>query len=107
MTYLTTILSEAIKWKYKNESERMVEFMKCLQDWENHYTDQILNQENNEDVLEKEYGGAIKFLLLKRWNKKIIKAINLYLDSIDEYNRAQRIKRKSLEKVKSVKNLIF
>ena len=47
MTYLTTILSEAIKWKYKNESERMIEFMKCLQDWENHYTDQILNQENN------------------------------------------------------------
>lgn len=44
MTYLTTILSEAIKWKHKNESEKMVEFMKTLEDWQNHFTDLILTQ---------------------------------------------------------------
>jgi len=83
----------------------MVDFLKTLQDWENHYTDLILNQENNEDLLEKEYGGAIKFLFLKRWNKKIVKAIGMYLESIDQYDRERRqSKRRSLEKVRSLKN---
>ena len=53
--------------------------MKILEDWETYFTNIILNQENNEDVLHKEYGGCINFLFLKRWNKKIIKSIHMYL----------------------------
>lgn len=52
------------------------------EDWDGYYTDAILNAENNEDVIEKMLGPSVNFLFLKRWNKKIINSINIFIESV-------------------------
>ena len=42
----------------------------------------IINREKNEDVIEEELGGAVSFLNLRRWNRKICNSINMFIESV-------------------------
>lgn len=82
MNYMTTILNEAIKWKYEDQTSAMKRILFNYQQWENYYSQVILNNEYNEDVIETKIGPAVTFLFLKRWNKKICNAINIFIETV-------------------------
>ena len=51
MNYLTNILNEAIKWKYEDETAAMKRILKNYEQWEGYYTEIILNNDQNEDII--------------------------------------------------------
>lgn len=43
MNYMTNILKEAIKWQYEDETSVMKRILSNYEQWEEYYTDAILN----------------------------------------------------------------
>lgn len=82
MKYLSSILTEAIKWKHEDETALIQHLLSSYQQWELHSTHLILSTDHNEDFLAAKYGPHCNYLLLRKWNRRICNAIDLFLQSV-------------------------